>query len=131
MNSFPSRKIQEEDQEIINLLKDLGSLKSEYPEELFAARRATFVTQIEHLSPVDVGEELSSTDREIIKLLGSLETVRAEYPPKLLAARRSAFLRQMAIGGRISLLEKLRASVQSIFRYKREISRLPTTDLLR
>lgn len=37
----------EEGEELIKLLEDLGNLKAEYPPELLATRRATFIAQIE------------------------------------------------------------------------------------
>ena len=37
----------EDDEELIKLLEDLGNLTSEYPPELLATRRATFIAQVE------------------------------------------------------------------------------------
>ena len=37
----------EDDEELIKLLEDLGNLRCEYPAELLATRRATFIAQLE------------------------------------------------------------------------------------
>ena len=111
----PSSEHDEQDREIIELLKDLGNFKSKYPSELLAARRVAFLAQVERLSPEDPGEERSAGDQEIIHLLGSLKSAQVEYPPQLLAARRAALLNQVERTGRISLLDAFRLSLQRIF----------------
>jgi hypothetical protein len=100
---------------VIKLLQDLGSLEPEYPPKLLSARRAAFLAQIEQLKTAEVEEGLAPGDQEIIRLLGNLKSAVAEYPPELLVARRSAFLHQIATAKNISLLDKLRVSLKSIF----------------
>ena len=54
----------------------------------------------------------------MIGLLGVLKSAEVEYPPDLLAARRAAFLaelEQVASAKHISLLDKIRTSLQSLF----------------
>lgn len=111
----PSSEHDEQDREIIELLKDLGNFKSKYPSELLAARRAAFLAQVKRLSPEDPGEEQSAEDQEIINLLGRLKSAPVEYPPQLFAARRAALLNQVERTGRISLLDAFRVSLQRIF----------------
>ena len=84
-----------QDEEIIELLKSLGTLKAEYPAELLAARRAAFAVQIEQCRTAGASrEEYLSQDR-VIELLEGLRPVTAAYPPELLNARRAAFLAQI------------------------------------
>ena len=54
MKQFRSSENDEEDQKVIKLLKDLGSLEAQYPPELLAARRAAFFEQIERLKTAEV-----------------------------------------------------------------------------
>ena len=91
MKSTPSQQ----DQEIIELLKRLGTLKAEYPAELLAARRAAFAVQIEQHRANGAKKAESYSQEEVIELLEGLKPVVAEYPPTLLAARRAAFLAQV------------------------------------
>ena len=117
----PSPEHDEQDREIIELLKDLGNFKSGYPSELLAARRAAFLAHVEQLSTPDPAEEWSAEDQEIVNLLGSLKTVRTEYPPQLLAARRAALLNQVDQTRRVSLLEEFRISLRRIFQSRTTI----------
>ena len=131
MKQFRSSKNDEQDQKVIKLLQDLGSLEPEYPPELLSARRAAFLAQIEQLKTAEVEEGLAPGDQEIVRLLGNLKSAEAEYPPELLAARRSAFLHQMEIAKNISLLDKLRVSIKSIFQRGITIPSVPLPDLMR
>ena len=131
MKPSPSSDNDEVDRRITKLLKDLGSSEVNYPPELLAARRATFLAQVEQLSTADSGEALSAGDQEIVKLLGNLKSAQGEYPPELLAARRSAFLRQMKRAGTVSLLDELRLSINRIFQYKTTIPTVPPARLMR
>ena len=85
-----------QDEEIIELLKRLGTLKAEYPAELLAARRAAFTAQIEErkVKGANHEEEYLSPER-IVEILESLKPVVAEYPVELLSARRAAFITQV------------------------------------
>jgi hypothetical protein len=87
-----------QDEEIIELLKSLGTLKAEYPPDLLTARRAAFTAQIEkqklHKANGAAKEEFLSQDR-MIELLEGLGTHQAEYPADLLASRRAAFTAQI------------------------------------
>ena len=84
-----------QDEEIIELLKRLGTLKAEYPVELLAARRAAFAVQIEQRKAAGVSKEKFLSQDRVIELLEGLKPVVAEYPPELLAARRAAFIAQV------------------------------------
>jgi len=100
-----------QDQEIIEILKSLGTLKAEYPPELLAARRAVFITQIEERREVGVKEELHS-EAQVTEVLESLKNVEAEYPPELLAARRAAFLGQAKQQKELGVKEELPSRAQ-------------------
>ena len=91
MKSTPSHQ----DDEIIELLKRLGTLKAEYPAELLAARRAAFAAQIEQRRANGAKNEEYYSKEEVIELLEGLKPVVAEYPSELLSARRAAFLAQI------------------------------------
>jgi hypothetical protein len=84
-----------QDEEIIELLKRLGTLRAEYPAELLAARRAAFAAQIEERKVRVVNKDESFTQEEVIEILEDLKPVKAEYPPELLSARRAAFIAQI------------------------------------
>ena len=94
MKSVPSPQ----DEEIIELLKSLGTLKAEYPPDLLTARRAALIAQIEqkklHKANGAAKEEVLSQDR-MIELLENLGTHKVEYPADLLASRRAAFTAQI------------------------------------
>ena len=91
MKSTPSPQ----DEEIIELLKRLGTLKAEYPAELLAARRAAFAAQIEQRRADGAKKQEYYSQEQVIELLEGLKPVVAEYPSELLSARRSAFLAQI------------------------------------
>ena len=112
MRPSSSSKHDEQDRYIINLLEELGAIKSAYPSELLAARHATFLAHVDQLT---ADEEVSAGDQEIVQLLGSLASVQAEYPPALQAARRSALLQQMGQLEHPSLWNEFRLSLQRIF----------------
>ncbi len=131
MKQFRSSKNDEEDQKIIKLLQDLGSLKAEYPPELLAARRTTILVQIEQLKTGGVEERLTPEDKEVVTLLGNLKSAQAQYPAELLAARRSAFLQQVAAAENLGPLNKLRVSIKSIFQHGITIPSVPMPDLMR
>ena len=101
----------EQDRRILRLLKGLGSAESEYPSELFAARRAAFLAQAKGVTPVDTAGE-----RETVKLLERLKPVQAPYPAELLAARRAAFLAQVEQLGARESAGELSAGEQTVVR---------------
>ena len=117
----PAPEHDEQDREIIELLKDLGNFKSRYPSELLAARRAAFLAHVEQLSTPEPVEEWSAADQEIVNLLGNLKSVRVEYPPQLLAARRSTLLHQMEQIRRVSFLDEFRVSLRRRFQSRTTI----------
>jgi hypothetical protein len=119
-----------QDEKLIDILKDLGSFRSTYPSELLASRRASFIEQVEGLSPSETVEEFSPGDREIVNLLEQLRSVRVEYPADLLAARRSAFLRQMERARGTSSWNRFRVFLQRLF-LTQNISPSPSTGFLR
>ena len=114
MKPPPSSEHDEQDQKIIKLLKELGSIESEYPSELLTARRAAFLAQVEQLSPAEISEELSAGDQEIAQLLGNLKASQVEYPPELLTARRAAFLAQVEQLSPVEISEELSAGDEEI-----------------
>ncbi len=105
----------EQDREIIEILKGLGKVKATYPPERLAGQRAAFLAQVERLRAATLDDEPSAENQDIVKLLGQLKSARIDYPPELLAARRSAFVRQLETAGRTSLLDRLRIFLQEIF----------------
>lgn len=87
MTPLPSSEFDEQDGEIIKLLKDLGALEATYPIELLTARRAAYLAQVERLTTVDTGEEWSTADHEIVTLLGIAKSTQPDDPSDLPAAR--------------------------------------------
>ena len=79
MKPTSSPQNQEQDQEIVDILKGLESLKVEYPPELLAARRAAFVAQIKQYSKGTVKEELPSKDRSEERRVG--KECRSRWSP--------------------------------------------------
>lgn len=80
-----------EDEEIIELLKSLGTLRAEYPAELLAARRAAFIAKIEQHRANGASKTEYLSQERMVELLEHLGTLKAEYPAELLSARRAAF----------------------------------------
>lgn len=83
------------DEKIIELLKRLEALRAEYPPDLLAARRASFVAQIEERKVLGVKREETLSQDRVIELLEGLKPAPEEYPPDMLAARRAAFAAQI------------------------------------
>jgi hypothetical protein len=100
-----------QDQEIIEILKRLETLKAEYPPDLLAARRAAFIAQVEEQSEVGVNEELSS-ENQVVEALDSLKSLATEYPPELLVSRRAAFLAQVKQQKEVGVKEALPSRAQ-------------------
>ena len=100
------------------VMERLGSLKTavdEYPAELMAARRTAFRAQIQQQNRTVEQEALvPEPNGRLSKLLAHLKSIEIEYPLKLWKARRSAFVGQVRDGSRVSVLDMLRAAVQSI-----------------
>jgi hypothetical protein len=114
-------------------LKELQAVKADYPAELLAARRAAFIAQVEERNAAQVAEELAPNDQELLKLFKAIKSTEAEYqyPAKLMTARRSAFRRQIALGGAVSFLETLRASIHKLFQFKVKMPSMPAANLMR
>jgi hypothetical protein len=95
-----------EDQEIIEILKQLETLKAEYPPDLLAARRAAFIAQIDERKEAEseAKEELPS-EAQVAAALGGLKNAVPEYPSELFSARRVAFLSQVKQQKEIQLKE--------------------------
>jgi hypothetical protein len=100
-----------QDQEIIEILKRLETLKAEYPPELLAARRAAFLAQVEERSEVGVKEELPS-EAQVMEALEGLKSVATDYPSELLAGRRAAFLAQVKQQKEVGVKEELPSRAQ-------------------
>ena len=123
MKSTPSPRNQEQDQEVIELLKGLELHKVEYPPELLAARRAAFVVQVKQYDSEWVEEELSAED-DLLQRLEDVKSIRAEYPAELLSARRTAFLahvQQHSQAEVVEVKEELTSKDQEIIRLFKSI----------
>ncbi|MEO8357908.1 MAG: hypothetical protein ABI621_18530 [Chloroflexota bacterium] len=119
------------DQDIIQILKDLDSIKAEYPPELLAARRAAFMDQVLQRTAVEVTEGWSPKNQHVIEHLRGLKSIQAEYPSKLWTARRFAFRRQIARMERIRLWQSVRSAIQSGFAYAAGTVALPSMKVMR
>ena len=108
MMSTPSPQ----DQEILNLLETLKSIKVEYPPELLANRRTAFLVQLTLSEKFSVNNFHFHKNEDVIEILENLKPVRAEYPSILLAKQRSAFLNQIEERRKVSWWEKLRFAFQ-------------------
>jgi len=109
MSKDPSSR----DEEIVKILKDLESFKAEYPPELMAARRASFMHQVdEHLQPAS-GDELTPLDEATVRRLQILKS-SDEYPAELFARRRAVFMQHVARLPRLSVWDVMRAFVGSL-----------------
>ena len=85
-----------QDEEIIELLKRLGTLKAEYPADLLAARRAAFAVQIEEQKVKGGAREENISQERVIELLEGLGSIaKVEYPAELLLSRRASFIDQI------------------------------------
>ena len=120
MKPTSSPQDQEQDQKIINLLKELGSLKVQYPPELLAKRRSAFITQVEQ-SKGRIKEELPSR-KQFINRLEDLKSLKSEYPQELLAARRAAFIAHVEQLNQIEVREELFSKDQEIIKLLRHLS---------
>jgi hypothetical protein len=101
-----------QDQEIIKILKDLESREAEYPAELMAARRMSFMQQVEERTQPQSGEELTPLDQTTVGRLQILKAVPEEYPAGLFARRRAAFLQQVRRLSRVSVWDAVRSFAQ-------------------
>jgi hypothetical protein len=84
------------DPKIIEILESLKSSTAEYPPELLAARRASFISQIAQRRAVGAKEAQPTKSRKVFEILESLKAAEAKYPAELLAARRAAFQSEVA-----------------------------------
>ncbi|HEX2997630.1 MAG TPA: hypothetical protein VHP14_22595 [Anaerolineales bacterium] len=109
MKPVPSRHDQGWDEEVIKIMKRLGSLKVEYPAELLAARRAAFIIQVEQLAGDDV-----PADDLFLRHLENLKTVEVQYPPELRTARRAAFMNQVEQHRQVQNSEELHLEDQKL-----------------
>lgn len=108
------------DEEIIQILKHLGSLEAEYPPDLWAARRAAFVRQVEEQAQPIVEEEPALPEL-FLKHLDHLRSTRPEYPGELLAARRASFVKQIEKYNQTEIEEELLPVDQEMIRLFRRI----------
>ncbi|HET9588532.1 MAG TPA: hypothetical protein VFO91_07065, partial [Anaerolineales bacterium] len=104
----------QQDQEIIEILERLRSLKAEYPPELRDARRAAFIKQVAQRRDVGVKEIKTSQEESIIRILESLKSAKVEYPPELLSAQRARFVAQIARQRQVQADEELAAQDQEV-----------------
>src|SRR5215211_2974681 len=120
-----------QDQHITQILKDLESIKSQYPPQLLAARRAAFIDQVLQHTQVENAEEWTSENQPIIEHLRNLGSMPVEYPPKLLNARRSAFKRQLAQREWVRVWVSLRSALQNGFARLAGTSPVPSMSRMR
>jgi hypothetical protein len=100
------------DQKLLEILKEMESLRAQYPEELLSARRAAFLEQVDQSTVASTEEQPSLQDRQVVDHLRNLGSVPAVYPPRLLAARRSTFTRRIAWLNFVSLCTAAWLAVQ-------------------
>jgi len=117
MKTTASLQYQQWDEEVIKILKRLGSLEAEYPPDLFAARRAAFIFQLEQQTQVNVENEMAPQE-PFLQRLESLKSVRTEYPPELLAARRADFVNHIRQYGKAETAEELFPNQEMIKLFK-------------
>ena len=129
MNPIPPSEYDEQDGD--KPLKDLGALEVPSPIELFAARRAAFLAQVDQLIAAGSDEECSSADDEIVRLLETVKPAQADYPSDLLTARQATFVRQIENAGRISLVERFRVFLQRIVQTETTHPHSPPAGLMR
>jgi hypothetical protein len=87
-----------QDQDLRKILKEMASHQAQYPEELYASRRAAFLDQLAQ-SPstaAQAEQQPALQEQKIIEPLKQMGSVPAPYPSRLLAARRAAFVRRIA-----------------------------------
>jgi hypothetical protein len=104
------------DQDLLNILKELEGLKAQYPEDLLAARRASFLEQVAQSAPVQAEEHPALQDREVVSQLRDLGSIPVKYPSRLLAARRAAFTRRIAWLNFVSLSKAVWMAIQNRLR---------------
>ncbi len=117
MKSMPFPLEQGWDEEIIKILKRLGSLKVVYPSELLAARRAAFVRQVEQAQSWTANNVVA--DEQFLQYLENLKSISMEYPLALRAARRAAFVDQIRQYSRVEIAEELSSKDQEIIKLLR------------
>jgi hypothetical protein len=99
--------------DIVKILQELETRKSEYPPELLAARRAAFLDSVDRRTDVNVEEGLLPGDQKVVHLLQRLKALRMAYPAHLFRARRAAFKMQVAKVEPQSWFQRLRTAVQA------------------
>lgn len=83
------------DQDLLKILKEMESFTAQYPEELLAARRASFLEQVEQSTVTSTEEQPVVQDQKVLNHLRRLGSIPAQYPPQLLAARKALFVRRI------------------------------------
>ncbi len=120
MKPIPSPQDQGWENEILKILKRLGSLKAEYPPELFAARRAAFLLQVEYRVKSQTEAELL-VHEPFLQHLQNLKSINREYPLALRAARRAAFIEQIERYQKAKNAEELLPEDQEILQLFRSL----------
>ena len=103
------------DQEILNLLEELSSVRPDYPPELLAMRRAAFMEMLERMEALRTKDSRSLDEQAMTEILKGLQHHNAKYPPLLLAKQRAAFLDQVAKHRQPSWMETFRSAVLKWF----------------
>jgi hypothetical protein len=103
------------DQEILNLLEELSSVKPDYPPELLAMRRAAFMELLERMEALRTKDSRPLDEQAMTEILKGLQHHNAKYPPLLLTRQRAAFLDQVAKHRQPSRAETFRSAVLNWF----------------
>src|SRR5262245_48891311 len=86
-----NKDLSSQDQDIIDILRELESRRAEYPPELLASRRASFMEQVAaRVAPTGQGDELTPPEQHVVRLIKRLKSMEPEYPLILMSSRRSA-----------------------------------------
>ena len=113
MNATPSPQ----DQEILKLLEALKSIKAEYPPELLANRRNSYLKRLTRTTEFGAKNQDVFDNGKIVALLENLKPVRTEYPSILKAKQRTAFLDQAAKKRKVGWFYSLHSKIQSWVRF--------------
>jgi hypothetical protein len=119
------------DQEIIKLLQELNSKRTEYPANLLAARRAAFLEKVAKYAQPATDPGITMNDHEFIDLLEGLKSTYGEYPPELFTQRRALFVKQVSNVSRVSLWNMVRSKIQTLFARRTGFPRTLSIHLLR
>jgi hypothetical protein len=101
-----------QDQELLKILKDMGSQQAQYPEELLSSRRSSFIDLVTQSTSAPVEEQSPVQDQKVVRQLRRLGSAPVDYPSFLLVVRRWAFVRRIVWVNFVSLCTGLWLAVQ-------------------